>query len=117
MVMQTLLRVIITGTTACQQYISVGEKLGSSLNTTCMESIYNKEATEGSVYEKLLRANVKSNGNSTKPVSTGFSDRRPEYSAVTLTIVEDEEPGQIPRVIRYQGCESILIKMIYHSFA
>lgn len=81
-----------------------------------MESIYNKEATERSVYKKLLRENFKSNGNSTKLVSTGFNDRTPEYSAV-LTTVEDKEPDQIPRVIRYQGHESILIKLIYHSFA
>lgn len=106
----------MTETTAWQQYVSMGEKLGPSLDIALMESIYNKEATEGSVYEKLLRENIKSKGNSTKPVWTVFHDRRPEYSAV-LTTVEDEEPDQIPRVNRYQGHESILIQLIYHIFA
>lgn len=45
-----------------------GREIRPSLNIALMESIYNKEATEGSVYEKLLRENIKSKGNSTKPV-------------------------------------------------
>lgn len=54
----------MTGTKACQQYIPVGEKFDKPLNTTCMESIYNQEGTEGSIHEKLLRGNIKCNGNS-----------------------------------------------------